>query len=303
VPPGAVRAYAWIGHALFAHPPGSAALPCLHSRPSVQRVAARLSGRLEEQRRIVAQRGQSTLCELGEAWRTRSACSGTVLRARPGLIVPASGVRRRTQMEPAGPCRACTSPARSCVSSPTLAPVYAQSHGTHRRQAGGPPCAGLEMPTLSNRLCHLREIKGTVGSRLARKTSRLRVLSRSTLRPIAPSITPGTLGPPPTCLRTHRPEGPRGGGRRAAIAHKCVQHELSASGGRHLWENHDVITEPGQLLAQALVLLEAGLEAVASFRVPDVNLGPRRGVENASIIRMQLVELAQHWLAGEALQR
>ena len=38
-------------------------------------------------------------------------------------------------MGPAGPGRTCTSPARSCVSSPTLAPVYAHSHGTHRRQA------------------------------------------------------------------------------------------------------------------------------------------------------------------------
>jgi hypothetical protein len=57
---------AWVIDAAFTHPYGEA-LPRLYSWPAVVGVAARLSGRVEEKRRILAHRGQCTLCELGEA--------------------------------------------------------------------------------------------------------------------------------------------------------------------------------------------------------------------------------------------
>src|SRR5262249_14444698 len=47
------------------------------------------------------------------------------------LTAPASGVMRRAGM----PSNCCTSSTRSCVISPGRAPVYAHSHGTHRRAA------------------------------------------------------------------------------------------------------------------------------------------------------------------------
>jgi hypothetical protein len=130
-----VRAYAWVIDALFTYPYGEA-LPRLHSRPPVIGVAARLSGRLEEQRRILAHAANARSANSGKPWWTRSACNSTA-RARPVLIVPASGVGCRTQWNPRDPCQACTSSARSCGSPPTLAAVYPQSP-RDPLAAGGP---------------------------------------------------------------------------------------------------------------------------------------------------------------------
>src|SRR5215475_12032352 len=74
--------YAWIGHALFAHP-GGKALPYLHSRPSVQRIAARSLGWLEEQWTLGAQRGLQKLGELRERHLNQKRVDGA--RREPSL--------------------------------------------------------------------------------------------------------------------------------------------------------------------------------------------------------------------------